>query len=350
MQKRGQVWSASPLKKSGQVTIFLIIGIVILLLAAGFFFIFSDIKKSSLEVEGEEAQAYLGLRGQVQSYVESCMRETADPSIYLLASQGGIIYPDKNDNILLTDYGMVNYAWLNGLRGLSREKMQEDLAEYLTENIDYCLGDFTTFVNEGIIIIPDYRKISANANILTSSIILELNFPLEVNQPDGDVLKMETFSARIQSSLGRMIDDINNLQLSDIDISGLVNLPYQPTVFPYDESVTIYSLTDLSSSEAPLAFMFAIRNDYPKNQAPRLDHIPDKTFKVGNRWEEVLTASDADNDILTFSSDSEIFPVGEGGTIDVEITLPGAYKVTFTVEDGKGGIDEQKVTITVIEE
>ncbi len=309
----------------------------------------SKIKKAPLEVEEKEAQKIPGVRDILRTYVESCMRQTADPSVYLLASQGGIIYPDENDNILLTDYGMINYAWMNGLEGISKERMEEDLADYLVENIDYCLANFETFLNRGILVVPDYRKISAKANILPSAVNLEMNLPLEVNQADGDVLEIETFSTQLKSSLGKMLEEVNDLPLPAVDISNLVNSPYRPTIFPYDESVVIYSLANENIAE-PLAFIFAVRDDSPKNKNPVLLFIADKTFKTGNVWEETLTAEDVNDDLLTFSSDSDIFPIAGDGAINVKLNAPGTYEVTFIVEDGRGGKDDQEVMITVLEE
>src|SRR3989344_4227720 len=156
--------------KRGQITIFLVIGIVILLLAALFFYIFGQIKEAPLEVEAKEAQKIPGVRGTLQSYVENCIQETLDPAIYLLAIQGGVIYPEDDGKILLTDYGIVNYAWLNGVNGLSREKMENDLAAYLENYIDFCFRGFPTFLQQNIIVIADYGKIDATVNIKNSAL------------------------------------------------------------------------------------------------------------------------------------------------------------------------------------
>ena len=124
--------------------------------------------------------------------------------------------------------------------------------------------------------------------------------------------------------------------------------PYQPSVFPFDASLTIYTFTD-EHSKVPLAFMFAVRDDFPANRPPVLDYIPDKTFKVGRIWEEFLTAEDPDNDLLKYSSDSKIFSVREDGWIEAKMLLPGTYSITFAVEDSRGGKDVQEATINVIE-
>ncbi len=335
------------MQKRGQVTIFLVVGIVILLLAALFFYIFGQMKEAPLQVELGESQKYLGVPGAVQSFVEKCITDTINPAIYLLAQQGGVIYPEEDSLILLTDHGLVNYAWMNGLNGLSHEKMEKDLATYLEENIDFCLGGFETFVKQNILVEPDYKKIKAEVIIQKSTIKTKLNFPLQIVLSNEDKTTIDKFSVQQQSSLGAMIEAIEFLKFPDLSPKDFFALPYQPAVLPFDESVVIYSLSRNEPDE-PLNFRFAVRNDFPENEPPQLAHISDKTFRLGDRWQEELIADDSNRDILRYSSNSDKFTVSEEGIIDVEMTVAGIFDITFTVEDGRGGKDEQHVNILVI--
>ncbi|MDO8511051.1 MAG: hypothetical protein Q7S55_02695 [Nanoarchaeota archaeon] len=334
--------------KRGQVTIFLVVGIVILLLAGLFFYLFGRLTEAPLEVEEEEAVKYLGVAGSVQSFVEKCMEDTLDPAIYLLAIQGGVIYPKENNLILLTDHGLVNYAWMNGIDGISREKMEEDLATYLEKNIDFCLGRFETFEKQDILVTPNYKNMDAQITIQKSAIRTKLTLPLRLLLSNGDEQSLDTFSTQLSSSLGTMVEVIEALQFPDLSPEDFFSLPYQPAVLPFDESVVIYSLSKNEPDE-PLNFMFAVRNDFPENKPPQLAFIPDQTFRVGDRWQEELISDDPDQDILRYSSDSDEFTITEDGTIDLEITTAGIFDVTFTVEDGRNGKDEQEVSILVLE-
>ncbi|MEW5896417.1 MAG: hypothetical protein AB1668_01885 [Nanoarchaeota archaeon] len=337
------------MQKRGQITIFLLVGVAILLLSAAFFYISAQLEKKELEVEQKEEVSFNWVKPSLQSAVEKCIKETVDPSVYLLAIQGGIIYPQEDSQLLLTDYGAVNYAWLNGNKGLSKEKMEKDLAEYLETYIDFCVGNFDTFAKQNIIVTPNYNKINAELKISPAFIDIQLKFPLKAELPNGDKLEMDTFSVRMSSSLGKLVETADGLNLPDVKPGDLLNMPYLAVIFPYDESVTIYSITDKDYPEAPLSFMFAVRNDYPANKPPTLDFIPDKTFRVGDKWEEVLFADDVNNDLLKFSSDSLAFPVAEDGTISTDLNSAGSFTVTFTVKDGRGGEDSQEVTINVLE-
>jgi len=336
------------MSKRGQVTIFLVIGIVILLLAALFFYIFGQLKEAPLEVEAKEAQKIPGVRGTLQSYVENCIRETIDPAIYLLAIQGGVIYPEENGKILLTDYGIVNYAWLNGANGLSKEKMEKDLAVYLENYIDFCLGNFETFEKQNILVEANYDEIDALVTIKDAAVVAGLKLPLKVTLPNNDTADVDTFTGQVESNLGKMRSVVEELPFPEINPSMLLTLPYQPFIFPYDESVFIYSIAE-KNGEAPLTFMFAVRNDFPKNEPPLLHFIADKTFRIGDQWQETLSAEDANHDILTFSSDSDLFVVKKDGTIDILVNQKGEFKVTLTVKDEQGEEDRQEFRVTVLD-
>ena len=336
------------ISKRGQITVFIILGLAILLLTAGLFFILSKGKKAPLEVEEEEAYKFLWVRPALQGFVQGCIEETADPSLYLLVKQGGIIYPDVDNKILLTDFGLINYAWINGVKGLSKDKMEFDLGLYLVDNIGFCLGDFRTFEKQNIVVTPNYDLMRAEVIIQNTLIDVQLKFPLKITLPNGDELVVDSFSTKVRSSLGLMLQAVESLEFPDIDIPSLHQLPYRTLMFPYDESVTIYSLTQTNPRE-PLIFMFAVRNDYPVNEPPTLDYIADKTFTIGDIWQDEITATDANNDILQYSSDSSQFPISSDGFLDVQLTTAGIFDITFIVEDGRGGEDEQEVSILVLE-
>lgn len=334
--------------KRGQITVFLVVGIVILLLSAILFYVLSKGTTEPLKTEAEETTKALGIPGAVQLFVEDCLQQTIDPSIYLLAKQGGVIYPDEENPILLTDHGLVNYAWLNGEEGISQEKMEADLATYVEENIDLCFAGFASFTDQGIQVIPEYDEMDVEVSIQDSAINLEMNLPLEIILPSNDIQSLTSFRVQKQSVLGEMTDTITSLQFPDLGPEDFQDVPYQPTIMPYDESVVIYSLSRNDPQE-PLQFLFAIRNDYPENKPPQLDFISDKSFSIGDLWQQELSADDPNHDFLSFSSDSSLFPVEDDGSIDLILSLPGIFDVTFMVEDGRGGKDQQEVSILVRE-
>lgn len=341
------------MQKRGQVTIFMVVGIVFLFIFAGIFYLVSLAEKTSILTEAEDISSLI-VKSPVISYVENCLGETAIMGIFLLAANGGIIYPDENSLLLLTDNGMINYASLNGVSGFSNKKMEADLSRFTEEYLEICLDDFTVFRRQGREVGWRPGEIYADFKINEHTIISELEFPLKISTSDGDEVELNKFSTKIQTNFKDMIktaQEIVRLAEEDyLDLNWFVDLEYYPVIFLFDEATTIFSLTDEKNllDDAPLTLMFAVRNDHPPNHPPTLDFIPDKVFKVGNKWEEFLIAEDPDNDDLIFGSDSNLFPVLDNGYVNTIIRVAGTYEVTFTVKDERGLEDKQEVKITVL--
>ena len=86
------------------------------------------------------------------------------------------------------------------------------------------------------------------------------------------------------------------------------------------------------------------------NQVPVLADIGDQTIAEGRTLTIPLVGSDADGDALTYSVEGE--PTGASLLEQTFSWTPsysqsGEYEVTFTVEDGRGGIDRETIAITV---
>jgi hypothetical protein len=89
------------------------------------------------------------------------------------------------------------------------------------------------------------------------------------------------------------------------------------------------------------------------NRPPVLDPIGDKSVNESQTLEFTISASDPDNDTLTYSAsglpdDSSFDPDTRTFTWVTDYNDAGVYPgVTFTVEDGYGGNDSESITITV---
>ena len=86
------------------------------------------------------------------------------------------------------------------------------------------------------------------------------------------------------------------------------------------------------------------------NQIPELASIGPHTAEEGSALTIILEGSDADGDALTYAVERP--PTGAVLSEQTFRWTPsfsqsGEYEVTFTVEDGRGGIDRETVTITV---
>jgi len=337
------------MQKRGQVTIFLIMGIVILAVFASIFYITSLVQKEELKAEAEELPVTFRAKTPVQSLVESCLRNTAIPGIYLLGIQGGVIYPDEPELILLTENNIINYGYLNGINQFSERKMERDLNRFLEESLPSCL-DFSILEDQAIIV-EERGELKADVKIRNRDLRVDLEYPLDVTI-GGDVSHLEKYSVLVKIPISELIAEAEKIIEQHKQNPGQINFGFLATldtfvsVLPYSDDTIIYSVSDIQTviDGAPFTFMFAIYDQV--NNPPELDLISDFVLRKSSTFTYRLTASDPDDDILTFSSDSELFSVS-GDLVSATLNQAETYFVTFTVEDENGLKDEQEVRFVV---
>jgi hypothetical protein len=343
------------MKKRGQITIFLIVGILILVLASIILYFVNTSTIDNISTEDAKTSSFQWQKNSFVDQIENCLEETSQLGIGLLAINGGIIYPEEDSSILLTDNGMINYVYLNQMLGLDMNKMELDLAEFIELNVDHCLEDFTNFAKQNVIILPIFTEIEAKTNIHSSVVSVNLKLPFKITLPNENVLDIDTFKIMVHCNLGDMVKTAETI--AELHHQGKINdyiynYTYYPTILPYNEITTIYTITDtkkLLNDETPLALSFAVLEEKTSRYLPKLDYVSDFTLRVDDRLEYTLTAKDEDNQILTYSSDNSEFPVTVDGEINLIVTKKGKFEIKFTVEDEDGNKDSQDVTINVLE-
>src|SRR3989338_4736318 len=87
--------SARGLGKSGQVTVFIIVGIVILFATAGIIYVTKTVTLTKFEDVKDPIIASVPQQfAPIQTYVEGCIRDVGKKWLVILGEQGGYIYPD----------------------------------------------------------------------------------------------------------------------------------------------------------------------------------------------------------------------------------------------------------------
>ncbi|MBW2999150.1 hypothetical protein KY339_00630 [Candidatus Woesearchaeota archaeon] len=337
--------------KRGQITVFLIIAIVLLLIFSAFLLIRSYVVEKELEAEKPELLPYD--IAAIRNYVDLCIGDTAVPGLFLLGAQGGFIYLDDPTKALVTNNSLINYGYLNGVNQLSLKLMEEDIAAYMKDALALCIDDFSAFQNMGVTI-EEVGELEINPVITASDVLINVKYPLEIKSRE-EIFNIEDFSSRIPIRLGQIVSQANNIIEKHEENPAVLDLHYLTgfdtfiTTFPFDDSTMIFSIYDEKSvvEEAPFSFLFAIK-DTEVNEPPELDFISDFVLTEGLNFAYLVTASDPDNDALTFYSDSNIIPIdSETGLINVTPQTTGIYFVTFGVRDTLGQLDEQEIRFVV---
>lgn len=203
-------------QKRGQITIFIIIGIIIALAAATFFWIHykssSDEISSQTEKTGEISSI---IQPEIREYVYGCIRPIALEGIEILRLQGGYIdIPRGADYLKIKDYenkyvvseGPTKKAklgdkaldipfWVEkqSLNIPTLEFMEDELERYTKKGFEKCIGDFEPFKMRGFNITRGDINIDVK---MKNQIIVKVDMPLTIKNED-EKFNMKEFVYRV---------------------------------------------------------------------------------------------------------------------------------------------------------
>jgi len=190
------------MRTKAQVSIYIIIGLIILIIAILAFSFRTQIK----EVFSPEIKP-------VTFFVEDCLQSNAEAGIALAGLQGGYIkLPDK----LLHEQGYIPpppspvtipYYWYKGNSYIpTKEDIETQLKDFINERIDECI-DFSQFQNQFVIEQLGEPELDVRVNL--EDVNVELNYPLKItslgdssNSESGT--RVDKFAKRIPTKLGKM--------------------------------------------------------------------------------------------------------------------------------------------------
>ena len=201
------------MSKRGQVTIYAILGVLILVTAISGYLARDYISRAVLRRGLEESVIVPEKIRPINSFVVSCLKETAEKGINLIGQQGGYAiiprdpYPSTQLNLVsnaLTVFGNNNIAYwfyeapnkVQSLQVPTESSMEQQLASYVENNIFDCLNSFEDF--------PEYEikrgDLKANTILNENNAEVSINYPLEIKIGDFE-FDMDKFSGTIQSPL-----------------------------------------------------------------------------------------------------------------------------------------------------
>lgn len=172
--------------KKGQISLFIIIGTIIVLIAFFGFSYFNkdnEVKINSKTINIEKHQI------EIKNYVSNCLKETGEDAIYFIGKHGGSYDYIKTENDPL---GIQLYS--DGSQQLTPTifEIQEEISKYINNNIDYC-ADFIPFRSKGI---PVLKGTPETISILSKTTKFNMIYPISLNYFDT-IINVEDFSAKL---------------------------------------------------------------------------------------------------------------------------------------------------------
>ena len=238
------------MQKRGQITVFILIGLVILIAVVTTYFIIGlgVSAKNPVEFSPES----------LEQYVTSCLTVTAQRGLELLGKQGGHIFLQEPFFAPLST-SFLYYKGDNRVPSLA--EMENELARYIEGNIASCLGGFAPFTDKGWSVLPEEPKVFAAITELDVTFQLQMQITLERN---GERVVVDKFFKTEDLRLKKIWTLVNAMVQSEVDTKGMIDLDivmetYPIVFFPYQQ-VLIGRLTDTSyqfTERGEYVFLFA---------------------------------------------------------------------------------------------
>ncbi|MBW3003770.1 hypothetical protein KY328_05885 [Candidatus Woesearchaeota archaeon] len=337
-------------KKRGQITIFIVAGIIILI-AVGLFFLFRylSIQEPVIAVPEEIAP--------VASFVQDCMATTLTDAVTLAGIQGGwITIPE---DLAENPFGHLPVAgtiktpmWYYGgtLRVPEIFEIEDGLATYVQQNLDLCLQNFTEI--EAFTVIKQAEPV-VSVTVNKEDVRAYIVMPVEIFK-DGQRYEWDEFTTKIDAKLFKAYEtavqvlnnENSNMFLESMTIDMIALDPDIPlTDFRFDscrrltwsKSSIVTRLKDTLYYNIPrlrvnrtLYDRFEQGEDYQKNHfvIDALDQA-NRDVLVGFRFDEdwplLMTVRPSDGDILKANS-------GKGFAKYLAFLCMNVYHFTYDIE------------------
>ena len=318
--------------KQGQVTIFIIIGIVILFIFSGVLYITKVATKEELTAEGEPIISAVPQEFQpLQAYTENCLAQVGRRGLLVLGQQGGYIYPElagkysANDptdadgldlepikvpywhyNVLPNENPQVSYSSKKPAlykRDDPELSVESQLSRFTEENIAECLADYQAFEAEGFVVnAPSLEEGSEDlkeiqVTVADQSVNFWLKMDVEAKKGDAET-EMNQFYVPVPIRLKQMYDTAAELaaveknhsflELQALDLlTAYAGVDYnrlppmeqmtfnQPVPVIWEESEVKLKTQSLLSSSVPLLRYLGSTNfyrfEYPQQEGVTLN-------------------------------------------------------------------------------
>jgi len=235
------------MNKKGQITLFIILGLFILLMAISLLFLSITTTEDELTAEKEKIYEQIPEAGQVKELIDSCLEKSTMRGLLEISSKGG--YSNIPPTINYRNRSVWFIDQINVQPTLEEIKIR--LEQFIEQDIDHCLN-YSTFEEQGFKVVTGEHK----SKILFggSKVVSRLNYTLEFSK--GEKIKaFDTFSIDLDFPLRKMFETastIINLQ-QKTDFERLAPLKgFNSTLFtvrysiPDDEHL-IYSIIEKES-------------------------------------------------------------------------------------------------------
>jgi hypothetical protein len=268
------------MQKKGQITIFMIMGLLILVTVFSFIYLNNYMKEKQLEQEVAD-KFELDLNSEkIKNRVEWCINDLGEKAILTLGFYGG--KKELVGNFFDEEVFDANYLYYLGEEQTSSvEEMEDSLSIMLDERLEDCLGEVgkpkLIDVEEDVVshdlIFESFQvekgEVDTTTKIVDESVLFTVKWPLELKFKNQEKEMIDFPITKVKADLKRgalFLEDFMERikeQPYYIDVIYLLENNYTTDVSLFNNDTYIFLVTDNNSiiNHEPLRFLFASKVD-----------------------------------------------------------------------------------------
>lgn len=329
--------------KKGQIAIFILLGIVILIAVSLLFYINQEDAKKSAEVE-QAAEVSLTIV-PIKNYVESCIKSVGEDALEFIGQRGG--YYDLPDLSTKDYFAKTAYYFYETEDVMpSIETISKEISKYMDNMLFFCFKNFIDFKEQGFKI--EQGETKTETIIQPTQVTFEVSLPLTI-QKGEDAHKISEFLGKVENVRFRTLYEVSKniteeqVKHSDyICLSCISDLAIENKLYVdierLDYFIILFYIIDNNSiiNDEPYEYVFA--NKYTKiscsnvpdywsgeqklefiseclkqevesgNYSLQIEEIPDLTARVNEEFTYYVNASGID---LVYSDFTSLFDIDE---------------------------------------
>lgn len=258
--------------RKGQITVFVIIGLILVALIALSFGFKEQIMEQASRIEVTKGLTMSKEARDVQSDMQSCLTELAEFGLVVMGLQGG--YTDLGTRVQYTDttakmnyipYFGTAYLYYKGQNLVpTKEMMEKQLSDFITTGSGMCEKQYP-----GLEV--DYGRIKASTEIKDDKIKLNLNLDVKVKKEERESgfknvkTEVPVRLGIIQSVVDEIIDQQIRISEEELCISCITRIAAQNGMEVDIDRVgndIFYAVTDEKSEIAEGSYMFLLANKF----------------------------------------------------------------------------------------
>lgn len=259
------------MKRRGQISIFAIVGVIIIALVVLFLVVRNKVYFGSANLENLEKEF-----PQIQAHVESCLNEIGKKYIFTIGKKGG--YLTANPGTYREYQGeSINYLCYNikekpecSNRGLRLVDIKNSLEKGMIQDLNKCL-DIDQFNKVGLDV--SRGEVSLDLDIGEDITIVKANLPVKISK-GGIEARRDGYSVDFYIPLGRLYDSVKDIVDSEALNGNIDTLTYsvlktrttgKPYIVqklqPYPDKLYILKIKDEPSDKEEFIFQFFIQDE-----------------------------------------------------------------------------------------